>query len=141
MILIPENPLHLHPFTFHQHEGKPEVRIRIFVSEPDPGMLVGPGSSFLKNGRLLTWWISIIIFVTRNHENVYPVSLKTHCLEIVSLKKGNCRKEVLWRLSSHENLYLFFFDEYDRGPIPNLSCSPDPPTKSEFSLIFSINFI
>ena len=63
----------------------------------------------LIDGKLLTWWISIIIFGTRNHENVYPVSLKTHCLEIVSLKKGNCRKEVLWRLSSHENLYLFFF--------------------------------
>ena len=67
----------------------------------------------LMYGKLVTWWISIIIFVTRNHENVYPVSLKTHCLEIVSLKKGNCRKEVLWRLSSHENLYLFFFSSKD----------------------------
>ena len=62
----------------------------------------------LIDGKLLTWWISIIIFGTRNHENVYPVSLKTHCLQIMSLKKGNCRKEVLWRLSSHEFISFFF---------------------------------
>ena len=66
------------------------------------------GGLKLRNGKLLAWWISIIICATRNHENVYPVSLKTHCLEIMSLKKGNCRKEVLWRLSSHEFISFFF---------------------------------